>query len=214
MIVPLAKVLRSVSRARRIRNAFTAAAVLALTNCAGAPVADDRVAPVRTPLSSTPTHSSDLPASCHLAANGTMPDASCTPGALNTDVRPDPPVLGRTICRSGWTATVRPSRQESDQLKRQIFRRYGIAPTRDNLARYELDHRVPLEVGGAPRDPANLWPEPWEQDSQHPQGPAQSGTGAQSKDRIEDRVKASICGGRLTLQEGQQVFLGDWSQFR
>jgi hypothetical protein len=158
--------------------------------------------------------SSDSLASCHLEANGTMPDPSCTPGGINHDVGPDPAVLGRTICRSGWTATVRPSRGESERLKREVFRRYGITATSDNLGRYELDHRLPLEGGGAPQDVANLWPEPWEQDAQHPRGQARPGTGAQSKDRIEDRVRASICGGRLTLQEGQHVFLRDWWQFR
>jgi hypothetical protein len=25
---------------------------------------------------------------------------------------------------------------------------------------YEEDHLIPLELGGAPRDPRNLWPEP------------------------------------------------------
>ncbi len=73
-----------------------------------------------------------------------------------------------------------------------------------------MDHRVPLEDGGAPRDVANLWPEPWELDSQHPRGLAERGTGAQSKDRIEDRIRAGICNGRMTLQEGQRIFLGDW----
>jgi len=28
-------------------------------------------------------------------------------------------------------------------------------------ANYEEDHFIPLEVGGNPEDPGNLWPEPW-----------------------------------------------------
>ena len=174
---------------------FIAAVVLALTGCAAAQSGSDRVRPVATPSLPTNMRAGDSLASCHLAANGTMPDPSCTPGAVNQDVTPDPAVLGRTICRSGWTASVRPTSRESEQLKREVFRRYGITGTSDNLGRYELNHRLPLEAGGAPRDLANLWPEPWEQDAQHPLGQAQPGTGAQSKDRIEDRVRASICGG-------------------
>ena len=73
-----------------------------------------------------------------------------------------------------------------------------------------MDHRIPLEVGGAPHDLANLWPEPWEADRQHPEGIAAPGSGAQSKDKIENRTRASICNGRLSLQQGQQVFLGHW----
>ena len=35
---------------------------------------------------------------------------------------------------------------------------YGYADT--STADYEEDHLIPLELGGAPRDPNNLWPEP------------------------------------------------------
>ncbi len=32
-----------------------------------------------------------------------------------------------------------------------------------------------------------------------------------TKVKIENRTKAAICKGSLSLGEGQQVFLGDWS---
>ena len=147
-------------------------------------------------------------AACHLVAGGARPDPECTPGAINREVTPDPAVLGRTVCRPGWTNTVRPA--DSAALKRQVLLRYGIAVDQSSLARYEMDHRVPLEIGGAPRDLANLWPEPWEKDSRHPEGNAAPGAGAQSKDKVENRVRAEICNGRIGLQEGQKVFLGDW----
>ncbi|MDQ6791276.1 MAG: hypothetical protein M3256_06615 [Actinomycetota bacterium] len=70
----------------------------------------------------------------------------------------------------------------------------------------------PSRSEARPRDLTDLWPEPWEQDSQHPQGIARPGSGAQSKDKIENRVKAAICNGRMTLELGQQVFLGNWWQ--
>jgi hypothetical protein len=56
-----------------------------------------------------------------------------------------------------------------------------------------------LEVGGNPQDPHNLWPELWD-------GPR----GAHAKDVIENRVHGDVCDGRLTLAQGQAVFLGDW----
>src|ERR1700747_3389556 len=44
---------------------------------------------------------------CHAIGIGlyARPDAHCTPGALNPQVRPG--TIATTICRSGWTSTVR-----------------------------------------------------------------------------------------------------------
>ncbi len=33
----------------------------------------------------------------------------------------------------------------------------------DGVKDYELDHLVPPELGGAPRDPANLWLQHWDE---------------------------------------------------
>ena len=181
---------------------------LLLSSCGGVTVNDRATASA--PRSGTrASPASD--ALCQLQATGTRPDQSCTPGALNPDVLPDPAVLGRTICKAGWTDLVRPSPQESARLKHQVLQRYGIQLSATNLALYELDHRLPLEIGGAPRELANLWPEPWEPDAKHPQGSGRPGGGAQAKDKIENRTKAAICNGRLSLAEGQRIFLGDWS---
>ena len=56
-------------------------------------------------------------------------------------------------------------------------------------AGYEEDHFIPLELGGAPRDPSNLWPE------------ARTGPHASSakKDLAENRLKAQVCAGTITL---------------
>lgn len=57
------------------------------------------------------------------------------------------------------TATVRHPTSYTNPLKAQGIIDYGYSDT--NMADYEEDHRVPLELGGAPRDPRNLWPEPY-----------------------------------------------------
>lgn len=102
-----------------------------------------------------------------------------------------------TICQAGWTATIRPPASYTNSLKRQDLTAAGLSLGQSSL--YELDHRVPLEVGGAPRDTPNLWIQPW------------AGTqGARAKDTLENRVRADVCSGRLTLAQGQAVFLGDW----
>jgi len=54
---------------------------------------------------------------------------------LNPAVTQD--TIAQTICKSGWTKTIRP----------------GHLPTKTG---YRLDHIVPLELGGAPKNPANL----------------------------------------------------------
>jgi len=50
---------------------------------------------------------------------------------------------------------------------------------------YEEDHLIPLELGGAPKNPKNLWPEPHSQ-SKH-------------SDPLETSLKRKVCKGALTL---------------
>jgi hypothetical protein len=55
---------------------------------------------------------------------------------------------------------------------------------------YEEDHLISLELGGAPRDPRNLWPEP------RPR--------ADEVDRIENELNAKVCSGGLSLADAQR----------
>jgi hypothetical protein len=58
---------------------------------------------------------------------------------------------------------------------------------------------VPLEVGGNPTDPRNLWPEPLH-------GP----WNAHTKDKLENLMHELVCSHHITLAEGRAAFLGDW----
>jgi hypothetical protein len=127
------------------------------------------------------------------SADPATPRAS-EPGALNPSVTQA--TIGSTICVAGWTRTIRPPSSWTRLIEERLLVEYGYAGTPDD---FELDHRVPLAVGGAPRDLRNLWPEPWD-----------GLTGARAKDTIERRVHDRVCAGRLTLAEGQAVFLGDF----
>ena len=119
----------------------------------------------------------------------------CSPGAVNPEVTQAN--IHETICDSGWTKTVRPPARFTNKLKRQQMKELNIT---GSLRDYEEDHRVPLEVGGAPQDPKNLWPQPWPE--------------ARKKDRLETAIKKDVCLGALTLKEGQAIFLGDfWSEY-
>ncbi|HLB21091.1 MAG TPA: hypothetical protein VK605_03230 [Solirubrobacteraceae bacterium] len=65
---------------------------------------------------------------------------------------------------------------------------------------YEEDHLVALSIGGAPRDPANLWPEPRN-------GPYD----AREKDQLETWVARTACSGRMPLAELQRDMAEDWT---
>src|SRR5919204_1718940 len=111
--------------------------------------------------------------------------ATLAPGALNPDVTQAN--IHSTICVTGWTATVRPPPEYTDALKLKQMREYGeTGPS----SAYEEDHLISLELGGAPRDPRNLWPEP------RPR--------ADEVDRIENELNAKVCSGELSLADAQR----------
>ncbi len=111
--------------------------------------------------------------------------------------------ISTTICKSGWAATVRPPSAYTNALKVVQIREYGYAD--QNLADYEEDHLVPLEIGGAPRDPANLWPEP--RAIVLPDG---TSVAADAKDGLENYLRRSVCGGSTLLGDAQRLIAGDW----
>src|SRR5262245_44193127 len=169
---------RGLGAALRLTVTFAAAAALSIGFQGAAPVAPA------------------LASMCH--SNGTLPDPVCTPGAINPDVTQS--TIGQTICVSGWTATVRPPTSYTNPLKVQQIAEYGYRDT--NTADYEEDHLIPLELGGAPRDPHNLWPEPRN---------GASGTTAGSKDSVENRLKSDVCAGRVTLSAARKAIAADWT---
>jgi hypothetical protein len=133
------------------------------------------------------------PGSCRARGAGrlSLPDAGCTPGAI------DPAVtqanLGRTICRAGYSESVRPSELITEREKRASMSAYGDhAP----LHAYEYDHLVSLELGGARNDARNLWPEP--------------GASPNPKDSLENRLHRRVCDHQMTLTAAQNAVARDW----
>jgi hypothetical protein len=108
-----------------------------------------------------------------------------TPGALNPDVTHA--TIKQTICSRGWTKTVRPPSSFTSALKLVQIRQYGFVggPTD-----YQEDHFISLELGGAPNDPKNLWPE------RRPR--------ADRVDTVENDLNTQVCSGRLSLAEAQR----------
>jgi hypothetical protein len=108
-----------------------------------------------------------------------------TPGVLSAAVTEA--TIGATICRRGWTRTVRPPTDYTNALKRRQMRAYG---ERGPPSAYQEDHLISLELGGDPTDPRNLWPEPYPR--------------AAAVDRIENDLNAQVCGGALSLADAQR----------
>jgi hypothetical protein len=90
-------------------------------------------------------------------SSGGLPDPACTPGAV--DPRVSQSTAGQTVWTRGYTATVRPPKDVTDRIKREQMAAYGLAG--QSPSSVELDHLIALELGGAPADLANLWPQPW-----------------------------------------------------
>jgi len=114
-----------------------------------------------------------------------LADPVRTPGVLNPDVTQAS--IRSTICRHGWTSTIRPPTTYTDALKRKQMRQYGET---GSLSGYQEDHLISLELGGNPTDPRNLWPEPYPR--------------AADVDQIENELNAEVCSGKLTLAQAQQ----------
>lgn len=127
---------------------------------------------------------------CH-TENG-LPDKNCTPGAADPKVTQE--TIHQTICVSGYTKTVRPPVTYTNKLKLQQMKAYGY--TDMNPKHYEEDHLIPLEVGGSPDDPNNLWPEP--------------DASPNDKDSVENRCNRKVCRGEILLEQAQQEIIEDW----
>ena len=127
------------------------------------------------------------PGSCHYGRAGdgyTLPDPACTPGAI------DRSVTTATLCRpGGYTASVRPPVRLTEPFKYASMRAYRD-PNPTN--RTELDHLVPLGLGGSSATP-NLWAEP-DQGSPAAFDPSDP-YGANAKDGVENRLHDAVCSG-------------------
>jgi hypothetical protein len=134
-----------------------------------------------------------------LGPDDIYPRADLTPGAANPDVTQEN--LAQTICNPRWsTKSIRPREEYTNRLKHEQIEEYHDTDTdpRD----YEEDHLIPLEVGGNPNDPKNLWPEPYR--TSMPDG------GAKDKDKVENYLHDQVCLGRMPLADAQRAIATDW----
>ena len=121
--------------------------------------------------------------------------AAADRGALNPDVTQD--TIGQTICVPGYAKSVRPATSYTNGVKEMLLQRAHKNPM---LAQYyELDHIIPLALGGHPRKLDNLELQIWEGEN-----------GAKKKDRLEVKLHCLVCSHQVTLATAQREILKDW----
>jgi hypothetical protein len=94
--------------------------------------------------------------------------------------------IKKTICKRGWTKTIRAPVSYTNTLKIKQMVLYGET---GSPSEYEEDHLIPLELGGAPRNPKNLWPEPRSQ--------------SRVSDPLETQLKRKVCKHVMTLKKAR-----------
>jgi hypothetical protein len=171
----------------RARLVITAMAIACLMSGPTAVAAASGVLPVGRSYTGAPPV--PAPGACH--ARGVFPDPRCTPGATNPVVTQSD--IASTICAPGWPSSVRPPESYTEPLKRRLMASYG---DKYAIRDYELDHLVSLELGGAPSDPRNLWPE--------------FGASPNPKDRVEDAAHKAVCDHKLSLAIAQIDIATNW----
>jgi hypothetical protein len=120
---------------------------------------------------------------------GPEPDPRCSPGAVSSRL------TRAVLCDPAFhTSTIR---NVSDSLRHAVETAYGM-PVRRYGRALEIDHIVPLELGGS-NHIANLFPERRDARPGYP-----------VKDRLENRLHDLVCAGELALRTAQQQIARDW----
>ena len=120
------------------------------------------------------------------------------PGAINPDVTQDN--IKDTICKKGWTDTIRPPTIYTNKLKLE-----QLSDEDDkHMGTFEEDHEISLQLGGHATSTKNLWPQPYIIYSNGIRA------GAREKDVAETALKREVCNGTITLQRAQEIITQDW----
>ncbi len=156
----------------------------AAATAAATPAAGVTEAPPAAPSGTVTRPAASAPA----AGRAGEPNRALTPGhafASATTSR---------VCVSGYSRGVR---YVTTAVREQVFATYHIGYPPPAGA-YELDHLIPLELGGD-NSASNLWPEPYH-----------GANSADVKDHLENHLHELVCSGQVELGTAQQAMAGDW----
>lgn len=132
-----------------------------------------------------------------------IPDPRCTPGGIN-------PTVTLSVMRDpAWRTRCIRDCEESQSSKHAAYRWYQLQSPQHNSGRNqvcELDHLVPLELGGAD-GMGNIWPECG------PDGAPLADRNFKIKDRVENYLADEVKSGRMPLDAAQRGIAEDWTQY-
>ena len=114
-----------------------------------------------------------------------LPDRKYTPGRVAIRDK------GR-LCPHADTVA---RRHVTESMKRRVCQEYSVFRIDCTGAKYEIDHLIPLELGGS-NDLRNLWPQPIEQ--------------AREKDKLETHLQSLVCSDKVSLPFAQHQIASDW----
>ncbi|WP_332756603.1 hypothetical protein [Sphingomonas sp. LB2R24] len=119
-----------------------------------------------------------------------------TPGAIDPAVTQD--TIDATICRPRYARAARPAYAITGPLKRRMM---DVQHPGERMADYELDHLIPISIGGASLDARDLWLQPR-------QGPANAG----DKNVLAYVLWRLVCTHRVPLATAQRDISHDWTK--
>lgn len=119
-----------------------------------------------------------------------------TPGAIDPAVTQDN--IDYTICRPGYARAARPAYSITGPLKRRMMDAHHPG---EAMADYELDHLIPISIGGAPLDARDLWLQPRG-------GQANAG----DKNVLAYVLWRLVCTHQVPLQTAQREISHDWTR--
>ena len=138
---------------------------------------------------------------CHIGKKNDFPwpDPKCTPGAFN------PSVTVETLTSKKFVTDCIRNKATSEKEKGKTYETYDVAhPSRADAGTCELDHLVPLELGGADTLD-NIWPQC---------GTAESGdVYFRTKDKVETCIAKKVKAGDMDLDNARKKIAADWTQF-
>ena len=119
-----------------------------------------------------------------------------TPGATDPAIKQDN--IDDTICRPGYARSARPAYLITGPLKRRLM---DAEHPGQAMADYELDHLIPISIGGAPLDMRDLWLQPR-------QGQANAG----DKNVLAYVLWRLVCTHQVPLATAQRDISRDWTR--
>ena len=115
-----------------------------------------------------------------------LPNPKLTPGVARQ-------VTQDELC----TTSTKLVRHTTSDTKKQVYAEYGLKPNRSSNCTgvaqscYEVDHLIPLEMGGAD-EKNNLWPQLYD-----------GVNNAHDKDKLENFLHKQICANKITMKQAQ-----------